>query len=67
MLTPRRKPPTLEELQKTIERMELVYRVPSAVIEHDLDDTKQVPEDDLIEWVFALEQRRILQATSTKK
>jgi hypothetical protein len=58
-------PLSLVEVNELIAERETRYRIPSEDLVQDPAKRHGVPEDDLAEWLFLLEQKRALLEQST--
>lgn len=59
------KAPTLEEVQRTISALEREFNVSSAEL-HKPEVYTSIPEDVASDWLFALEQQKVLVQTYWK-
>jgi len=59
-------PLSLVEVTELIAERETRYRIPSEDLVQDPAKRRSVPEDDLAEWLFLLEQKRALVEQSTQ-
>lgn len=60
MTIQRMKPPTLEEIQRTIQALEREFHVSSAEFNNNREVYASLPEDVAADWAFALEQHTVL-------
>ncbi|MFI5107276.1 MAG: hypothetical protein ACHP78_00355 [Terriglobales bacterium] len=56
------KPLSLVEVTELITELETRYHIPSKDLVQEPSKRRSVPEDDLAEWLFLLEQKRALAA-----